>query len=75
MSNGTTNYKLGELTQGFNDVCGRLDKYEIKNSREHKNIKDELKTLNVWRWKVVGAMGAMAVVGQIVIELLKDFIK
>lgn len=66
MSNGSTDYKLGELDAKMTDISRRLD----QNSEEHSEIKDSIKELNIWRWKVVGAVGVLSIAGNIALKYI-----
>lgn len=74
MSNGSVDYKLGEITQTVKDVECRLNRIDLKNSKDHKQLFTKLESLNTWRWKVVGAVGALVFLGNIIIEIAKDYI-
>jgi len=68
MSNGTTDYKLGEITAELKDMNRRFS----KNDTDHKEMFDSISDLNAWRWKVVGAS---AIVGSIVTFIGSLFVK
>lgn len=58
MANGTPEYKLGQLDQGMQDIVRRLESLETK-----------VDALNTWRWKTIGAVSAVALVGNVLIKL------
>ena len=60
MANGSVEYNMGHLKADMENVVRRLDKLEAKVS-----------DMNVWRWKVVGAVSVLALGGNTVFEILK----
>lgn len=59
MTNGNTQYKIGELSQGFKNLEERLDRLEGK-----------VDNLNIWRWKVVGSTSVISVFITVLITYL-----
>ena len=51
MTNGSTDYKLGELDSKFNSLHERFNTLERK-----------VDGLNTWRWKVVGSTSILAAI-------------
>ena len=52
-------YKVGELMAKFEETLRRFD----KNDEDHEIMRTEIKSLNIWRWKVVGiVIGASGIV-------------
>lgn len=66
MSNGT-NYKIGQLDQGFKDVVTRLDRHE----KRLINIEKGLDELNIWKWKTIVAISAMSLGGNITFDFIQ----
>mgnify|MGYP001571939813 CR=1 FL=1 len=49
MTNGTTEYRLGEYSADIETLKADI-----------REIKQKVDELNVWRWKTIGAMGMIA---------------
>lgn len=64
MSNGTTDYKLGQHEQALMDIQARVKSIEVK-----------VDNLNIWRWRVVGAVSGIALGGNVAAELFLKAIK
>ena len=64
MTNGTIDYKLGQHEQALLDIQTRV-----------RNIEKKVDALNIWRWKIVGVVGGLALVGNAGIELFFKAIK
>ena len=60
MANGTTDYKLGQHEQAIMDIQTRV-----------RNIEGKVDDLNTWRWKVVGAVSFMSVLGNALFNIIK----
>lgn len=58
MPNGDVNYKLGKIAGHLQSIDGRLNANDI----DHKEMKNALKDLNIWRWKTVGQIGVIVAV-------------
>ena len=64
MANGTTDYKLGQHAQAIFSI-----------QQDVAVIKQDVKNLNVWRWKIVGVVSGIALSGNVAAELLLKAIK
>jgi len=67
MSNGSVDYKLGELDGKFNSlherfdtICGKID-----------NIEKKVDGLNMWRMKTIGFVSGLYLVLSVIWSLLK----
>lgn len=70
MANGSSDYKLGELTEGFRALNARMDDACTRLA----NLETKIDDLNVWRFKVVGVVSVLAIIGNFGINLiLKKF--
>jgi CII-binding regulator of phage lambda lysogenization HflD len=65
MTNGTSDYKLGEICTELKELQRRFSENDIA----HKEIKDRIEEmkesvedLNIWRWKTIGAFSVIIVV-------------
>jgi len=57
---GSIDFQLGKLTTAVKDMDARLVKLE-------KKVDD----MNVWRWKVIGAVSILALGGNTLFEVLR----
>ena len=64
--NNTLEFKLGELSADVKDIRKELEYNRI----DHEDIKRDLKSLNTWRWKVIGAIIGISAVVQIAVNLI-----
>jgi len=72
MTNGTSDFKLGEICTELKEIQRRFG----ENDAAHKEIKDcvsEMKRsvddLNMWRWKMIGAFSVVVVVINYVVPI------
>lgn len=64
-------YKIGELTAKFEETLRRFD----KNDEDHLSMQVDIRSLNVWRWRVVGMVIALSGVTQGVLMAIKLLVK
>ena len=70
MTNGSVDYKFGEICTELKDIHRRLD----VNDEDHKALKIGLTELNVWRWKTIGAFGVLTVAFNLIVGVVMKYI-
>lgn len=50
-------------------ILGRLEEFKLQTQRDLSEIKKDLKSINQFRWKVVGAASAISFLTTIAIQL------
>lgn len=62
------NFTLGKLTTGVDNIRKDFDDHKVIVRSELQEIKDTLKDLNSWRFKMVGGVTVLSVVAQYVVS-------
>lgn len=60
-------FKIGELTARFEEALRRFD----KNDNDHASMQREIRSLNVWRWKVIGVVLGLSGIVQGIFMVIK----